>query len=506
MKKFYEKYKQHMQKIADVNFSAAVLQWDQEVYMPEEGAKYRAQQLSTLSGIVHELSTSDDLGKLLNELKIDGTLSVKEKANVTESLRYYSDQKKYTTAFVIKLTQTISESFQSWQKAKKENLPGGKAGNFKLFQPQLEKLVDLKKQECELLGYEEHPYDALLNQFEPGSTTKKLKALFQGVRDELVPFVKKIAQQQKPENDFLLKHYNKDKQWAFGLDVLKQMHFDFDAGRQDISTHPFTTNFNAKDVRITTRINENDFGEMTWSCIHEGGHALYEQGLNAGDYGLPSGEYLSLSIHESQSRLWENNVARSLSYWKNNYKKLQDIFPENLKGISVEKFYKAINAVEPILIRTSADELTYHFHVMIRFEIEEGLLEGSVKVADLPEVWNEKYKNYLGLEVPDEARGVLQDIHWSHGSFGYFPTYSQGSFYAAQFFIQAQKDIRDIDKEIESGNLKPLLDWLREKIHRHGRTLKAHELCKVITGEELNFNNFMNYAKNKFSKIYDLNL
>ncbi len=499
MKNSYEKYKEHLQKIADVNYSSAVLQWDQEVYMPGEGAKYRAQQLSTLSGIVHELSTSDELGKLLNELNNDATLSQKEKANVKESLRYYTEQKKYSTEFVIKLTQTISESFQAWQKAKKEN-------NFKIFQPLLEKLVELKKQECELLGYEEHPYDALLNQFEPGSTTKKLKKLFQGVRDELVPFVKKIAAQQKPDYNFLLKHYDKDKQWHFGIDVLKQMLFDFEAGRQDISSHPFTTNFNAKDVRVTTRINENDFREMTWSCVHEGGHALYEQGLNVDDYGLPSGEYLSLAIHESQSRLWENNVARSSAYWKNNYKKLQDLFPENLKDISTEKFYEAINAVEPSLIRTSADELTYHFHVMIRFEIEEGLIDGSVKVEELPSVWNKKYKDYLGLEVPDDASGVLQDIHWSHGSFGYFPTYSQGSFYAAQFFIQALKDNPNLLSEIEKGNLKPLLNWLREKIHRHGRTLKADELCKQITGEELNFNNFMNYAKNKFSKIYNLTL
>jgi len=485
-----------MQKIADVNYSSAVLQWDQEVYMPEEGAKYRAKQLSTLAGIAHELSTTEELGKLLNELKSDNTLSAKEKANLAESLRYYTEQKKYTTDFVIKLNQTISESFQSWQKAKKEN-------DFKIFQPLLEKLVALKKEECEILGYKDHPYDALLNQFEPGSTTKKLHELFTGVKSELVPFVKKIAGQPKPDYSFLLKHYDKDRQWKFGMDVLNQMHFNFEAGRQDISTHPFTTNFNAKDVRVTTRINENDFREMTWSCVHEGGHALYEQGLDADDYGLPSGEYLSLAIHESQSRLWENNVARSRNYWKNNFKKLQKLFPENLKDVSLEKFYKAINVVEPSLIRTSADELTYHFHVMIRFEIESGLLKGSLKVADLPEAWNEKYKNYLGIEVPDHSRGVLQDIHWSHGSFGYFPTYSQGSFYAAQFFNQAIKDNPNITGEIENGNLKPLLGWLREKIHRHGRTLKAHELCKLITGEELNFNNFMNYAKNKFSEIYN---
>ncbi len=497
MNSSYEKYKEIMQKIADVNYSSAVLQWDQEVYMPEEGAKYRAKQLSTLSGIVHELSTSDELGKLLNDLNNNSSLQSVEAANIRESLRYYTDQKKYTTEFVVKLNQTISESFQAWQKAKKEN-------DFKIFQPLLEKLVELKKQESELLGYKDHPYDALLNQFEPGSTTKELKALFESVKKELVPFVKKIAGLPKPDNKFLFKHFDKDKQWDFGLELLKQMNFNFNAGRQDISSHPFTTNFNARDVRVTTRINENDFREMTWSCIHEGGHALYEQGLEFENYGLPSGEYLSLAIHESQSRLWENNVGRSLNYWKFNYPLLQKQFPENLKDVTLENFYKAINVVEPSLIRTSADELTYHFHVMIRFEIETALLEGSIKVQDLPSIWNKKYKEYLGLTVPDETTGVLQDIHWSHGSFGYFPTYSQGSFYAAQFFQKAEQEIPGLENEIINGHLEPLLNWLRENIHKHGRTLKAHELCKMITGEELNFMYFAKYAKNKFSKIYNL--
>lgn len=493
----YEKYKQLLQKIADVNYSSAVLQWDQEVYMPEEGAKYRAQQISTLAGIAHELSTSDEMGTLLNGLNKDSSLSSKEKANTKESLRYYTDQKKYATEFVVKLNQTVSESFQAWQRAKKEN-------NFSLFQPLLEKLVDLKKQECEILGYKEHPYDALLNQFEPGSTTSALKKLFEGVRKELVPFVKQISMQPKPADTFLFNHYDKDKQWKFGLELLKQMNYDFNAGRQDISTHPFTTNFNAKDVRVTTRVNENDFREMTWSCIHEGGHALYEQGLNADDYGLPSGEYLSLSIHESQSRLWENNVARSLNYWKHNFKLLQETFPENFKNIALSEFYKAINTVAPSYIRTSADELTYHFHIMIRFEIEVGLMDGSIAVKDLPATWNKKYKEYLGLDVPDDAHGVLQDIHWSHGGFGYFPTYSQGSFYAAQFFQQALKEIPELENNIAAGNLKPLLDWLRIKIHRHGRTLKANELCKMITGEELNFEYFWKYVKSKYTELYNL--
>lgn len=493
----YSEYKEHLQKIADVKYASDVLQWDQEVYMPEQGAATRGKQIATLSGIVHEMVTSVSLEKILLELKNDHTIGKTEKANVLETFRQVSDQKKYPNEFVIKLNQTISESFNAWQKAKREN-------DFDLFSPYLKRLVELKRKECELLGYKNHPYDALLNQFEPGSTTAALKILFVEVKERLVPFVRKIISREKINTSFLTKHYDRQKQWDFGIELLRQMHYDFNSGRQDISSHPFTTNFNSKDVRITTRINENDFREMAWSCLHEGGHALYEQGLDIENYGLPSGEYLSLAIHESQSRLWENNAGRSISFWKFNYNKLQKLFPENLSGVTLNDFYKAINAVGPSLVRTNADELTYHLHVLIRFEIECDLMEGKINVDALPGTWNHKYREYLGIDVPSDSQGVLQDVHWSHGSFGYFPTYSQGSFYAAQFYQQAQEEIPNLENEVANGNLLPLLLWLREKIHRHGRTLKANELCKQITGSELNFSNFMHYVENKYSKIYDL--
>jgi carboxypeptidase Taq len=257
-------------------------------------------------------------------------------------------------------------------------------------------------------------------------------------------------------------------------------------------------------VRVTTRIDENNFNDMTWSCIHEGGHALYEQGLPAEHYGLPLAEAVSLGIHESQSRLWENNVGRSLSYWKANYKKLQSLFPENLNSVTVEEFYKAINHVKPSLIRTNADEITYHFHVLIRYEVEKALIEGTLQVEDLPAFWNKKYKEYLGIDVPSDDKGVLQDIHWSHGSFGYFPTYSLGSFYAAQFFHFAEKQIPGLKEQIEKGEFADLLKWLRENVHQYGRQFTAEELCVRITGEKLNFNYFLDYAKNKYSGIYQL--
>ncbi len=296
--------------------------------------------------------------------------------------------------------------------------------------------------------------------------------------------------------------YDKSAQWDFGIDLLRKMGYDFASGRQDISTHPFTTNFSANDVRVTTRINPSDLNEMIWSTIHEGGHALYEQGLPDAEYGLPSGEAISLGIHESQSRLWENNVGRSLPFWKEHFGDLKQAFPENLANVSATDFYKAMNIVKPSLVRTNADELTYHFHIMIRFEMEKQMMEKAVSVNDLPKLWNKKYKDYMNLDVPDDASGILQDIHWSHGSFGYFPTYSIGSFYAAQFYAKAKKDIPELNEKVGEEEMKKLLDWLRDNIHSHGRTYNSDEVCVRVTGESLNFNYFMDYVRQKYKDIY----
>jgi carboxypeptidase Taq len=497
MNQNYEKYKAELTRIADINYSSAVLSWDQETYMPPKGAAFRAQQLSTLAGISHDMSTSDDLGTLLETLSKDSTLSEKEKRNVKQSLKDYRDRKKYTREFVETLSRTVSEAFQAWQKAKKDN-------NFSLFEPKLAKLVELKRKETEILGFKEHPYDALLDQYEPGATTKELDILFADVKKNMVEFVKAIAAAPQNNDDFMYRTYDKTKQWDIGLDLLRQMGYDFEAGRQDESTHPFTIHFNPDDVRVTTRVSEGNLNEMIWSCIHEGGHALYEQGIPSSEYGLPSGEAISLGIHESQSRLWENNVGRSLAYWKKNFSLLQKAFPENLKDVTAEDFYKAMNIVKPSLVRTAADELTYHFHILVRYEIEKALIEGSLEVKDLPQAWNKKYKEYLGVDVPSDDKGVLQDIHWSHGSFGYFPTYSLGSFYAAQFFATASKQIPDLEKKISNGEHDDLLKWLRENVHQYGKFYKASELCEKITGEKLNFKYFMDYATRKYSGLYDL--
>jgi carboxypeptidase Taq len=331
-----------------------------------------------------------------------------------------------------------------------------------------------------------------------------LDTIFADVKSALAPLLKNIASKPQVNKDFLHLHYERNAQWEFGIELLKAMGYDMNAGRQDISEHPFTTSFNPQDVRVTTRIDERDFGNMTWSCIHEGGHALYEQGLPVSEYGLPCGEAASLGIHESQSRLWENNVGRSLPFWQHHYAALQARFPDNLQNVSLEDFYKAINQVQPSLIRTEADELTYHFHVMIRYEIEKGLLDGTYSTKDLNEIWNKYYREYLHVEVPNDNQGVLQDIHWSHGSFGYFPTYSLGSLYAAQFFTAAKQQIPGLIEQITKGDYKELLNWLRDEIHHHGRYYTSNELCAKVTGEPLAFKYFLDYATEKYHHIYNV--
>jgi carboxypeptidase Taq len=494
----YNSYKEKMQQIADIRNAMAVLGWDQETYLPEKGAAFRGQQITTLSAISHELFTADALGDLLTQLQQNSnTLDAVSAKNVALSLEDYEKNKKYPANFVADLSNTTNECYHAWINARKE-------GNYAIFEPVLTRMVDLKKQEADLLGYEGHPYNALLNEYEKGATTTMLDTIFADVKTALTPLLRKIEGRPQVKKDFLHLHYDRNRQWEFGIQLLKAMGYDMGAGRQDISEHPFTTSFNPQDVRVTTRIDENDFGNMTWSCIHEGGHALYEQGLDTAAYGLPSGEAASLGIHESQSRLWENNVGRSLAFWQHHYPQLQQIFRDNLQNVPLQDFYNAINLVQPSLIRTEADELTYHFHVMVRYEIEKGLLDGTYKTKDLREVWNNYYKEYLHVTVPNDTQGVLQDIHWSHGSFGYFPTYSLGSFYAAQFFAAAQEQLPGLTNQIISGDYSALLTWLRNQVHRHGRYYTSNELCEKITGKPLDFKYFLDYATQKFGDIYGL--
>ena len=487
----YSHYKSALQKIADVKYASAVLQWDQETYLPKNGNEARGRQIATLNELAHEQFTDSKLGDLMRELMLSNALTDSEKRNVTLSLEDYNKNKKLPSAFVRKMSETVNESFHAWIKARKEN-------TFSVFEQPLQKIIDLKKQEAEYLGYENHPYDALMNDYDKGLTTKIVDNLFADLKPQLSLLLEKILAKPAIDNSFLYQHFDKKVQWDVGIEILKRMNFNFDAGRQDLSEHPFTTNFSSQDVRVTTRVDENDFGNMLWSCIHEGGHALYEQGLPNSEYGLPLGEYCSLSIHESQSRLWENCIGRGLPFWKHNYELLQHKFPAQFKNKTVEEFYAAINKVQPSLIRTEADEVTYHFHIMIRYEIEKLLIEGTISAKDIPAYWNEHYKKYLGISVPDDANGCLQDVHWSHGSFGYFATYSIGSLYAAQFNNAIKNMYPTTEQDIAVGNYLKVNEWLQNNIYKYGRYYNSEQLCLIASGECLNSKFFINYITEKY--------
>jgi carboxypeptidase Taq len=493
----YEKYRNKMRFIADVKNANAVLQWDQETYLPPKGASFRGQQISTLSEISHRLFSEEELGILLQELLSKDDLSEGQKRNVEKTNEDYLKNKKYTSEFVRRLSEQVNRAFHSWIESRKQD-------SFAVFEKDLDALIQLKKQEAEILGYESHPYNALLDEYEKGATVELLDKTFNNILPTLKDLLDKILKQSPVDDSFLKKHFPKQQQWEWGMELIKNLGFDFGAGRQDISEHPFSVSFNRNDVRITTRIDENDLGNMSWSCIHETGHALYEQGLPEEQYGLPLGEACSYSIHESQSRLWENNVGRSKKFWQYYYPLLQKHFPEQLQVVSTEQFYKGINRIEPSFIRTEADELSYHFHVYIRYELEKKLIEGSLSSHDIPAYWNEHHKKYLGVQAPNDKKGCLQDVHWSHGSFGYFPTYSLGSFYAAQFYMTAKTQLPELETEIQKGNTSSLLNWLRQNIHSKGRFFTSEELCREITGTGLEATYFVNYLLDKYVSIYTL--
>lgn len=499
LKNQYLQYVNQLQKIQDINSSIALLHWDNEVNASPKGVQFRGQQIATLSATAHEWLTSKELGKLLETLhKNRHQLSENESKNVSLSLELYNKEKKLPVDFITSFSKAQTNAFHAWSRARK-------AKDYNLYKQELKVIVELSKQKAELIGYPNHPYDALLSEFERGLSVQQLDVLFGDVRKQLVAFAKEIREQgTSSKKDFLYKHYAHKKQWDFGIELLQQMGYDFEAGRQDISEHPFTTAFSSRDVRITTSIKEDNPLEMIGGCLHEGGHALYELGLNPKYYGLPLGLPASISIHESQSRLWENHVGLSLPYWKANFARMQALFPAALGDITLDQYYKGINQIEPYYLRTIADEIHYHLHVLIRYEIEKGLLDGSYEVETLEEVWNQKYKDFLGLDVPNASYGILQDVHWAEGLLGYFPTYSLGSFYAAQFYAKAQEDMPDLEEHIAQGNMQPLLEWLRYHIHQHGQKYTSEELCQRITGEGLNLKYFMDYARKKYTTIYNL--
>jgi carboxypeptidase Taq len=497
-----EQLKTHLADVVHLNHAAAVLAWDQQVNMPPGGAAARAEQLATLSRLAHERFIAEETGRLIEAAAaaVDGLDPANDEAALVRVVRHdYDLATRVPAALVAELARVTSQAHEVWARARAE-------ADFAAFVPMLERILDLKRQEAEALGYEERMYDALLDQFEPNMKTAEVERLFDELRAELVPFVAQVfANLDAVDDSPVHKKYDTARQDEFGLRVIERIGYDMKRGRQDKSVHPFTTEFSIDDVRITTRYIEDWMPSALFGSIHEAGHAIYEQGSDPAFEGTFLAGGTSLGVHESQSRLWENVVGRSRGFWRFFYGDLQGLFPEQLGEVSLEAFYKAINAVTRSLIRVEADEVTYNLHIMLRFELEQDLLEGKLAVRDLRDAWNAKMEAYLGITPPDDGRhGVLQDVHWSAGLIGYFPTYSLGNFLSVQYWERALRDVPSIPDDIARGEFGSLLSWLRENIHRHGRRYWPAELTGRVAGEPIQVGPFLRYLKTKYSDIYGL--
>lgn len=494
-----EELRVRLGEIADIHAAVALLHWDQETYMPPKAATARGFQLATLSALAHRLFTDPELGDALRGLRDkDGSLSPDDAKLVAEALYDYERAVKLPESFVHELAQEQSRAYEEWVRARE-------ASDWARFQPRLARLLDLLRKKADLLGYEGSPYNALLEDYERGMTVEALRPLFDELAQRQSALVERIlAAPRPPAESWLDQEWDVERQWAFSLQVLQDLGYDFEAGRQDKSIHPFTTNFDIQDVRVTTRLNPREpFSALTGS-IHEGGHALYEQGFPLEDRRTPLAAAPSLGIHESQSRMWENIIGRSLPFWKHYTPKLRKVFPKQLRGVKAEDIYRALNRVEPSLIRVEADECTYNLHIILRFELELDLIERRLDVKDVPEAWNAKMKRYLGIAPSNDREGCLQDIHWSHGSIGYFPTYALGNLYAAQLFERLEQDVPDLWSHVEAGDFRPLLAWLREHVHKYGRRKQATEIVRDATGKDPSSEPFLNYLETKYGALYGL--
>lgn len=478
-----------------------LLGWDLNVNLPQGASEGRAEQSAYITKLITQKWQSEEFKSLLERVKSEKNLNNYEKAivrNIAHGAKYYHRVPEKT---IVEFSRATSRAFVAWSKAREKN-------DFKSFLPHLEKIVDMSVEIAGHLGYDKNPYDALLDLYEPEFTTEKGKKIFSELVAELTPFVKKITSSKtytsytspfKENAEFTF-----EEQEKFSHFVLSKINYDFDKGRLDISPHPFTENVGADDVRITTRYKKNDFTESIMIALHEGGHALYEQGVNPEFEYTPLEGGVSLGVHESQSRFWENQVGRSFEFVADTFSSLESYFSDRFReNTSPKDFLLHFCRVSPGLIRVEADEVTYNLHIALRFEIEEALINGKAKAKDLPKLWNEKMKKYLGIVPKTDADGVLQDVHWSYGSFGYFPTYTLGNLYAAQFTNAMKKDL-DFHQVALNGQYKKLLDWQRKNIHQYGSLYWPDELVKKVTGESLSTKYFLKYLKEKYTKIYDL--
>lgn len=498
-----EKYQALVERLTEINNLDKInqlLSYDQQTGMPPGGAAARARQMATVSRISHEMMISDETGELLEAAatEVNGDYDSIESSMVRVVQQDYEERTRLPAKFVAEWTQETALAHEVWVEARAEK-------DFTKFQPKLEKLVDMVLQMAEYLGYEDHPYDAMLGQYERGTTTAMVRRIFDEHRPQLVELIAAIQEKSDTVSDALVhQQFDVDKQRQFALDMIKSFGFDFHHGGQSVAVHPFCTNFSTTDVRITTRFEDDFLNPALFGMMHEAGHGMYEQGISYDLEGTPLASATSLGVHESQSRMWENLVGRSRGFWEWAFPQIQQVFPDQLRDAKVDDFYKAINKVEPSFIRVEADEATYNLHIILRFELETQILEGKLKVADLPEAWNSLFTEMFGITPPDNALGVLQDVHWSAGLMGYFPTYALGNLLSVQYFNKALQDHPAIPDEIASGKFDTLLSWLNTNIHQHGRKYTAAELTERVTGEAIQSRDYMAYLQNKFGEIYEL--
>lgn len=488
----------YVKKMQNYNEALSVIYWDMRTGAPKKGLAQRAEVVGTLSAEAFALATSEELGRLLDEISKE-QMDFVTKRLYEEVKKSYDESKKIPAKEYKEYVILQSKAETVWEEAKEK-------ADFQLFLPYLKQIIEYQKKFVHYWGIKNgSAYNTLLDKYEPEMTTAILDRVFGQLRETIVPLVKAINESpNKPDTSMLFKHFPKEGQRAASLELLEQLGYDFEAGRLDETVHPFMIGLNSGDIRVTTKYDENDFRSAIFGTIHECGHALYEQNIDPKLNGLPLSTGTSMGIHESQSLFYENFIGRNQQFWKYNFKLLQKYSPEQFGDVEVKDFLQAINYVEPSFIRIEADELTYPLHIMIRYEIERELFDGDLQAEDLPKVWNDKYEAYLGIRPKNDAEGVLQDMHWSGGSFGYFPSYALGYMYAAQWKAAMDKDIPNFDELCEEGNLQPIREWLTEKVHQHGSLKKPFELLQEGTGEGLDAAYLANYLKDKYTKLYQL--
>ncbi|OZM57333.1 carboxypeptidase M32 [Lottiidibacillus patelloidae] len=488
-------------KMSSYNEALGLIYWDLRTGAPKKGMEQRSEVIGVLSSEVFAMSTSEEMGLYIEQLsdeKVQDELSEITRKTVEDCKKQYDRNMKVPANEYREYVILQSQAETIWEEAKE-------VSDFEMFRPYLEKLVAFNKKFISYWGYDGNPYNTLLDMYEPGVTVEMIDKVFGQLRENIVPLVKEIAENgERPETDFLFKHFPMESQEKFSHFVLEEMGFDFEAGRLDTTVHPFATGLNPGDVRVTTKYDENDFRTAVFGTIHEGGHALYEQNISKSLIGTPLCDGTSMGIHESQSLFWENFVGRHKGFWMKNFEKLKSSNPGQFDGLTLDEYYRAINESKPSLIRIEADELTYPLHIMIRYEIEKGLFNDEIEVKDLPTVWNEKMQEYLGVVPANDGEGVLQDVHWAGGSFGYFPSYALGYMYAAQIKQAMMQDFPNYDEMIAEGKLIEIKQWLTENIHKYGKLKKPLEILKDVTGEELNAEHLISYLNNKYRDVYRL--